>query len=337
MREMRDEFENVALVDDIQQKRATRRDTRTIRNADSFEGYLTIMSKRGTYGGEPELCAFVRCYDQDVVVHLPRGTNPESLNYDNHYRAPNTEAKPKLHICYDNKIVNAHYDSARKNSPDKSESHRSAKTHPNNNTEAEAALTSRAARHHRADMMKSMMLESLTESDRATSPSISSSQRSTSSKRSFEDDGEPQRASKRTDRKHNARIRSAISTSSQLHPTSYGTKLNSGLATPASTQDGDYSSDQSDQSSKLIGSSLRQRQKLKPQSSSRSVTPDNVVNCSGNPRAKAEIMNYSTMAADQKGLPYLPRKGLSTRKQSVNPDNNSGPATIVDINISPEE
>lgn len=275
MREMKEDFEHVALADDIQQKRATRRDTSVLQNINSFEGYLTVMAKNGTYGGDPELSAFVRCFDQDVMVHLPNEMKPKSLDYTNPYRAPDAVIKPMLHICYDNKIVNAHYDSARKNGSDSDGSiaKRSTRRQQVSPIDSDAALKSRAARNHRADMMKNIMLESLNEPGRPRSPSISSSQQSTSSKRSFEDDDEPHRATKRADRKPSTRNRTTPQTSSRLHSTNNKTKLTSGLATPASTQDGDYSSDQSDRSSCPDLDTVRRRPILQAKSPSRSVSP----------------------------------------------------------------
>lgn len=264
-------------ADDVIQKRATRSATETVRRhmeADAYEGYLTAMARNGTYGGQPELLAFVRTYDQDVMVHIPpsAGWNKDTIAYNNEHRDANAQAQPPLHICYGgDEEKNAHYDSSQ---PSRTESQEGAgnttKLPHRQNISAHqqnAHLSPRALRNIKADPHKDLMHEMVTKGSpsprqnleflneqRARSPSVTSSHYSTSSKRSFEDDGETLRQTKRTDRKmRSLRTRAAarqlsgspgLTIPQLLHdaqPTS------SGPPTPTSSQDTD-SSDQGEPS-----------------------------------------------------------------------------------------
>src|SRR5204863_7699369 len=82
--------------------------------------------------------------------------------------------------------------------------------------------------------------------DRARSSSVSSSQRSSSSKRSLEADNDLERASKRTDRRKSLKkgAVAVVSSMEQGTEVSFRIRLDSQEpSTPASTQDTEYSSD----------------------------------------------------------------------------------------------
>lgn len=275
MRSFRPLYEAFVHTDDVIQRRATRATTESIRkNAedDAFEGYLSAMSRPGTYGGQPELQAFVRAYDQDVTVHLPPSGawNTSTMPYQNEYREGGTDAKPPLHICYGgDEEKNAHYDSSQKSDTETKQTTLAtrSKSQSRHNEEAVAlndALTSRAVRNMKSDPNRDMMHELVTRGSkevkssleflheyRARSPSVASSHYSTSSKRSYEDEGDQPRASKRTDRKHRSlRSRAAarqLSGSPRLTiPTNYSQPTSSGPPTPTSSQDTDSSSERAD-------------------------------------------------------------------------------------------
>lgn len=274
MRTFRPLYEDFVHANDVIQKRATRATTESIRKQmedDAFEGYLVAMSRNGTYGGQPELLSFVRSYDQDVMVHLPpsMGWDTLTISYKNEHREPGVEARPALHICYGgDEERNAHYDSSQKS---EAENHNRALTsrpktqaHPRRDSPASQqsdALSSRAMRNMKSDPSKDMMHELVTRGgkelkssldilndQRARSPSVTSSHYSTSSKRSFEDDGDQPRSAKRTDRKKRSlRSRAAarqLSTSPGLsNPMAISHPTSSGPPTPTSSQDSDSSSD----------------------------------------------------------------------------------------------
>lgn len=275
MRTFRPLYEDFVHTDDVIQRRATRATTESIRkNAedDAFEGYLIAMSRPGTYGGQPELQAFVRAYDQDVTVHLPPSGawNTLTMPYRNEHREPGAELKPSLHICYGgDEEKNAHYDSSQKSDTETKQTTLAtrSKSQTRHNEEAvasNAGLTPRAVRNMKSDPSRDMMHELVTRGSRevkssldllndcrARSPSVASSHYSTSSKRSFEDDGDQPRASKRTDRKQRSlRSRTAVrqlSGSPRLTiPTSNSQPTSSGPPTPTSSQDTDSSSDRAD-------------------------------------------------------------------------------------------
>jgi hypothetical protein len=238
MSDWREQFEAFALADDIQQRRALRSiKTTTTKSEDPYEEYLLRISRSGSYGGEVELVAFTRAFDQDVTVHLPRKNEfgQESMEYTNGERKGPATNKP-LHICYGgDEETRAHYDSARNEDGSIPRQQQS----PSRGLQDAALLatisaasitptllspdnlTKRAIRGSRADMSneirdllqesqrdKRSSLDRLGDKNRARSPSVTSSQRSTSSKRSLEDDdGEPARASKRADRRKSMRRR----------------------------------------------------------------------------------------------------------------------------------
>lgn len=277
MRSFRPLYENFVHADDVIQKRATRSTTESVRKhmaEDAYEGYLTAMSRNGTYGGQPELLAFVRAYDQDVMVHIPpsAGWDTDTIPYHNEHRDANVEAQAPLHICYGgDEEKNAHYDSSQK-SMSESQGHNAVTSKLSfrqniHATQQNHAMSPRALRNVKADPHKDMMHEMVTRGgkdlrsgldflneQRARSPSVTSSHYSTSSKRSFEDDGETLRQTKRADRKKRSlRSRAAarqlsgspgLTIPQLLHdaqPTS------SGPPTPTSSQDTD-SSDQAESS-----------------------------------------------------------------------------------------
>lgn len=272
MRTFRPLYEDFVDVNEVIQKRATRAMTESIRKQseeDAFEGYLASMSHNGAYGGQAELLAFVRAYQQDVMVHLPptSGWNTLTLPYLYEEREPDSPSKPALHICYGgDEDRNAHYDSSQKSEAElhdralasrpKPQVRSTGSTVPQNNT-----LTPRALRHLKSDPARDMMHELVTrgtkdlrgsfDDQRARSPSVTSSHYSTSSKRSFDDDGEQPRALKRTDRKQRSlRTRAAarqLSGSPSLAvPLPNSQPTSSGPPTPTSSQDTDSSNEQPD-------------------------------------------------------------------------------------------
>jgi len=271
MRTFRPLYEDFVHANDVVQKRATRATTEAIRKQmeeDAFQGYLDAMSRPGTYGGQPELLAFVRAYDQDVMVHLPpsMGWNTPTLHYRNEERPAGSEAKPGLHICYGgDEEKNAHYDSSQRSDSENNRRTLTSRPKPRSCQNAQAVqqsstLNTRAVRNLKSDPIRDMMHELVTrgskdlrssfDNQRARSPSVTSSHYSTSSKRSFEEDGDQLRASKRADRKRRSlRTRAAtrqLSDSPSLAiPASTSQPTSSGPPTPTSSQDTD-SSDQAD-------------------------------------------------------------------------------------------
>ena len=274
MRTLRPLFEHYVHKDDVQQRRTLRSATLASRQEpeDAFEEYISLMSRSGTYGGEPELVAFCQVFDQDVTVHLPRIKNfdRDSILYTNEHREASS-TMPLLHICYGgDEITRAHYDSARsrdgstpgyKNSPflrpQDSTRHGLSSSSP---TSPHALLSTRAIRGNRADLSSEFIqdflqkskkdvgsnLEQLSDKYRNRSPSVTSSQRSSSSKRSLDDDGESIRASKRADRRKSTRRRAdmAFSISDPDNDMSPPTPIDSPCAdTPPSTQDTELSSE----------------------------------------------------------------------------------------------
>lgn len=278
MRTFRPLYENFVLKEDIIQRRATRSSVEAMRKNttdDAFEDYLLLMSKLGTYGGQPELLAFVRAYDQDVSVHLPPTTtwNTSVMDYTNEYREPGSTSKEPLHICYggEEESQAAHYDSSQKSDDPRELSKLASrfKTHSKVTTPLlthapREVLSPRAIRNLKSDPSKDMMHELVTRGskelrnsfdllssrDRARSPSVTSSHHSTSSKRSFEEDGFQPRATKRADRKRSLRNRaghglSALGQGPPLSP-SFNPANSSDPPTPTSSQDTESSSDHAD-------------------------------------------------------------------------------------------
>lgn len=222
----------------MQQRRTLRSATTVARQEpeDAFEEYLSLMSRGGTYGGEPELVAFCQVFDQDVTVHLPRIQNfdRDSIPYTNEYRQ-NAPSTLPLHICYGgDEVTRAHYDSARSRDgsiPRTRDSpllkpidifHGTPVTSPL--ASPGQILSTRAIRNSRSELSTELIQDLIqrnkrdidTNTDqpgdkaRARSPSVTSSQRSSSSKRSLDDDGELMRASKRADRRKSTRRRADI-------------------------------------------------------------------------------------------------------------------------------
>jgi hypothetical protein len=282
MRQNRPQFELYVHKDDVQQRRALRERTVAARRPafdDTYEEYLALMSRGGTYGGEPELVAFCQVYDQDVTVHLPivAGHGGESIPYTNEQRVTKEQVNP-LHICYGgDEVTRAHYDSARsrdttfpkKQVVDRSErrrSHAGLITHPQppqTPTPPPDTITARSQRQSRSDLTPEQFADILANGrrdielglgrlggkERPRSSSISSSHRSSSSKRSLDDDGEPSRTTKRADRRKSMKSRTNMLASSPEHDPTLLFKLrvdSPGPETPNSTQDTEYSSDQAD-------------------------------------------------------------------------------------------
>lgn len=282
MRQNRPQFELYVHKDDVQQRRALRERTVAARRPafdDTYEEYLALMSRGGTYGGEPELVAFCQVYDQDVTVHLPviGGHGGDSIPYTNEQRVAKEQVSP-LHICYGgDEVTRAHYDSARskdtafpkKQVIDRSErrrSHAGLITHSKttqNPTPPPDVVTARSQRQSRSDLTPEqfadilakgrrdidLVLGQLGSKERPRSSSISSSHRSSSSKRSLDDDGEPSRNTKRPDRRKSMKSRTHMLASAPEHDENVSFKLrvdSPGPETPNSTQDTEYSSDQAE-------------------------------------------------------------------------------------------
>ncbi|KAL6244089.1 hypothetical protein RBB50_008958 [Rhinocladiella similis] len=274
MRTFRPLFEHYVHKDDVQQRRTLRSAATAVRqdSEDAFEEYLSLMSRPGTYGGEPELVAFCQVFDQDVTVHLPRiqNFNRDSISYKNEHRANTAIASP-LHICYGgDEVTRAHYDSARSRDGSTPQSRNSPLLRPQDaprnsisstlSSSPVSSLTSRAIRNSRAELSSELIhdflqrskkeseisLDQLNDKYRARSPSVTSSQRSSSSKRSLDDDGEPIRSSKRADRRKSTRKRGDIAVTIPDPDDDLSPPLpvdSPGPDTPLSTQDTDASSD----------------------------------------------------------------------------------------------
>jgi len=276
MRELKPLFADYVNKDDVQQRRTTRSAAAAARQdpEDSFEEYLTLMSRGGTYGGEPELVAFCQVYDQDVTVHLPRiqHFDRDSLDYRNEHRGSRPASAPPLHICYGgDEVTRAHYDSARsrevsnprdRNSPTVTPVDGSRKPQTASPLPSPVKIFSdREIRNSRSELTTLLIQDMVQQQNkrevdsgpdrlgdkfRARSPSVTSSQRSSSSKRSLDDDGEPIRSSKRTDRRKSTRRRADLAfairdTDKDLSPRPSADSPNPD--TPSSTQGTDPSSD----------------------------------------------------------------------------------------------
>ncbi|EXJ94523.1 hypothetical protein A1O1_02919 [Capronia coronata CBS 617.96] len=273
MRTFRPLFEHYVHKDDVQQRRILRSAKSAVHEdkGDAFEEYLTLMACNGTYGGEPELVAFCQVYDQDVTVHLPRikNFNRDSISYTNEHRESSVSLPP-LHICYGgDEVTRAHYDSARSRDGSIPRSRNSPLMKPQDNTSNTLAstpsgpgfiLTNRTIRNSRSDLSSEVMQDILQRNKekveislyqtgdkyRARSPSVTSSQRSSSSKRSLDDDGDSIRSSKRADRRKSTRRRADITViipdaDSEPSPSITGDSLRA--ETPPSTQATEVSSD----------------------------------------------------------------------------------------------
>ncbi|RMZ77657.1 hypothetical protein DV738_g4229, partial [Chaetothyriales sp. CBS 135597] len=272
MRNFRPLFEHYVQTEDVQTRRALRSTTAAFRQEsdDPYADYLTLMSRLGTYGGEPELVAFCQAYDQDVRVHLPRFQSyaRENLDYTNEYRTHQTPP-PILHVCYGgDEETRAHYDSARSRDGSHPRRQLSPKLEPTDSHSTSLSsgvcsspthsLTARAIRNNRSDLSSELFHElhpsenrhsaSCLEAfnHRARSSSVSSSHRSSSSKRSLDDDGDNVRSAKRADRRRSRRKRTDLSvvTVEPEQDLSFPVPIDSPHpSTPSSSQDTENSSE----------------------------------------------------------------------------------------------
>ncbi|KPI35139.1 OTU domain-containing protein 3 [Cyphellophora attinorum] len=265
MRNFKPLFEYHVHKDDVQGRRMLRSATNATaqESVDPFEDYLILMARPGTYGGEPELVAFCQSYDQDVMVHLPKDTGLPSdhLNYSNEHRIkkPDQEDPVCLHICYGgDEETRAHYDSARtrdgsvpRNVPSprlKAQDSRRNSSVPNEASPLSGTPTARALRNaDGAELFQEVMQKTDASlfNHRARSTSVSSSHRSSSSKRSLEDDGDNPRR-KRADRRKSTRKRTDMSTVAYKDEEGNIRVHSPTDNTPASTQDTEVSYDATD-------------------------------------------------------------------------------------------
>lgn len=247
-------------MDDVIQRRATRATTEATRQhatKDTFEAYLSSMSRAGTYGGHTELQAFARSYDQDVLVHVPPSVPYPDFAVTNYTRVSGTEARPTLHICFGGEEDKyGHYDSSQKKDEDMRKLVTRTKTHL---SPAKNEFNTRAIRMDKADPSKDLMREMRTNvgkeirtsldifnnADRGRSSSVSS-QYSSGSKRSHEEDQADARLPKRSDRKKSLRPRNTLNRLT-LSPTradmGVGRYNSSGPPTPTSSHESDSSSE----------------------------------------------------------------------------------------------
>jgi hypothetical protein len=269
MRNFRPLFQYHVHKDDVQQRRATRSITNATaqESMDPFEDYLLLMSRPGTYGGEPELVAFCQSYDIDVMVHLPKETGLPSdhLNYSNEYRSKKTvdedsEDPVCLHICYGgDEETRAHYDSARTRdgsvprnvqSPRlKPQDSRRNSAVPNEASPLSGTPTARALRNADGTELFQEVMQKTDASlfnHRARSTSVSSSHRSSSSKRSLEDNDGDNSRRKRADRRKSTRKRTDMSTVAYEDEDGNIRVHSPTENTPASTQDTEVSYDAAD-------------------------------------------------------------------------------------------
>lgn len=237
MRSLRPLFEDYVNKNDVQQRRTLRSAAAASRQEpeDAFEDYLTLMSQNGTYGGEPELVAFCQVFNQDVTVHLPRlrNFNQDHLFYKNEHRGQDSTPAPPLDICYGgDEVTRAHYDSARpreesiprsRNKPMVKSAVISGNTPAvSHNPRPLPNVSDRQIRNERSNLSSELVNPEYQNPEnlvvrwtepfipfhrRVRTPSVTSSQRSSSSKRSLEEDSEPIRSSKRTDTRVSNRIR----------------------------------------------------------------------------------------------------------------------------------
>ena len=261
MRANRLDFELYATTDDLETRRPTRNRISAAKKQhvnDPFEEYLARMATNGTYGGQPELVAFCRAFDRDVIIHRPEGQYEPESRTTNDRRLPG-QPVITLHISYGDEVKAAHYDSVRKRDavlPHRRRRYGSpARRRPSAKTEqiqavqrARPCLTPEDIHNFLEKGKKDLdaNLHQLLHANRARSSSVSSSQRSSSSKRSLEADNDLERASKRTDRRKilKGRTVAVVSSIDQGTEVSFRIRLDSQEpSTPASTQDTEYSSD----------------------------------------------------------------------------------------------
>ena len=260
MRTNRIDFEGYVTADSVETRRPTRdRTTKARRNAvgDQFETYLNLMAASGSYGGQPELVAFCRACDRDVIIHRPMDQPQQFEKIENDRRAPGQLAKV-INITYGDEETHAHYDSARK----------IINASPTNRKSLVSSIEG-SCPYSRSDLHRIQALQralpgippeeihqflekgrkdldasfqQLLCKERARSSSRSSSQRSSSSKRSLDEDSEPRCDSKRPDRRIHLRNRTIALVSSLDRGTevSFRIRVDSPEpGTPASTQDTD--------------------------------------------------------------------------------------------------
>lgn len=260
MRACRADYEAFVSMDDVIQRRATRATTEATRQhatKDTFEAYLSSMSRVGTYGGHTELQAFARAYDQDVLVHVPPSVPYPDFSVTNYTRLPGSEVRPMLHICFGGEEDRyGHYDSSQRKEEEMRKLVTRTKTHLGL---AKNEFNTRAIRMDKADPSKDMMREMRTNAakeirtsldifnntDRGRSSSVSS-QYSSGSKRSHEEDQAELRLLKRSDRKRSLRPRNALNRLT-LSPTRADTRTgrynSSGPPTPTSSHESESSSE----------------------------------------------------------------------------------------------
>ena len=226
-------------------------------NKDTFEEYLKLMATNGSYGGEPELVAFCRAWNRDVIIHRPTDQHQDSERITNTER-PSSEQVITINISYGDEETRAHYDSVRKFEPRQAGRRRSAinsieTRQPYQDTNVQRiealqrAMPSIPPEEIHAFLEKGRRdldasFQQLLFRNRARSSSRSSSQRSSSSKRSLDEDGEPRRASKRADRRISLRNRTValVSSLDRGAEVSFRIRVESPESgTPASTQDTD--------------------------------------------------------------------------------------------------
>ena len=259
MRSNRDQFEYHVSLDDVTQRRVLRAAKATV--DDAFEAYLAVMSRSGSYGGEPEVVAFCQAYDQDVMVHLPviPDFNQDSMLYRNEQRIGDHSPVP-LHITYGGESTRAHYNSARSRTSDRVKNLNQVKVYDTGSQSRSTHAEHRSSMSSTPEIVLPENVHSLLQNGRreladsyerlsdkpaTRSPSITSSQRSSSSKRSLDDDAD-YRPVKKADRRKSMKKREdalAPAPDKAYQMMSQVRVASPSPGTPASTQDTEYSSD----------------------------------------------------------------------------------------------
>ena len=276
MRANRQDFQQCATTEDIQSRRPTRAKIRAAKEQninDPFGEYLARMEISGTYGGELELVAFCKAFDRDVIIHRTQGSYEAESRFSN----PNRSAEAPvivLHVAYEAQSAEGHYDSVHDSVRDSDTTRRSAATRKtgamaskgrrahaqpaqrsSNNADQTELITGAMPRWPPSGMQqfstKGMKhldenYRRLVNKDRDRSSSASSSQRSSSSKRSLGPDHDSQRAAKRADRRKSYKRKdvAVIASADSYTRVPFSIRLDSQEpSTPASTQDTEYSSD----------------------------------------------------------------------------------------------
>ena len=272
MRANRQDFEQCATTEDIQSRRPTRAKIRAAKEQninDPFGEYLARMEISGTYGGELELVAFCKAFDRDVIIHRTQGSYEAESRFSNQKRSAEAPVIV-LHVAYEAQSAEGHYDSvrdseaARKSAATRktgamASKGRRAHVHPtqrsSNTTDQTEPRTGAKPRLSPSGMEQFSAkgtkhfdenFRRLVHKDRARSSSASSSQRSSSSKRSLGPDHDSQRAAKRADRRKSYKRKgvAVIASADQYTRVPFSIRLDSQEpSTPASTQDTEYSSD----------------------------------------------------------------------------------------------